>query len=73
MGCMIDGALNDEYVTNDAIFTVFWSLGLPKELCYNLVFQRWKDYAGLIKFEEMRHHELSGHYPEIYRQRKYLG
>ena len=72
MSCMTDQALNDERVTNDAIFTVFWSLGLPKELCYKLVFWRWKDYSGIEKFEEMRHHELSGHYPQIYRQRKYL-
>ena len=64
--------LDDERVTNKAIFTVLYSIGLPKKLCENLVYERWNGYAGIDKFEEIRHHELSGHYRKIYRQRKYL-
>ena len=61
-------------LTNKSIFTVLYALGLPKQLSTYIVYDRWGSYGEKIeKFEEIRHHELSGHFPKLYRQRKYLG
>ena len=59
-------------VTDKSIYTVLWSLGLPKNLCHNLVYTRWRNEKGIEKFEEIRHHEIGMHYPRDYRQRKYF-
>ena len=60
-------------ITNRSIFTVLYSLGLPKKLSISLVYDIWgSNDSGIYKFEELRHHELQSHYPKIYRQRKYL-
>lgn len=59
-------------ITERAIWTVLFTLGLPRHLCDDLIYLRWNGYRGTEKFEEIRHHEIQFHYPLIYRQRKYF-
>jgi len=58
-------------MTDRAIFTILYSLGLNSKVCSN-VMERWECYKGMEKFEEIRHHEIQFFFPKVYRQRKYF-
>jgi len=63
-------------ITNKAIHTVLRCLGLSEMRISYVMYhhaQALVPYSHIEDFEEIRHHELSVIFKNVYRQNKYLG